>query len=97
MTNTKMTNTNPRILETVVPATEPVVEGESKADTFRRLAPLRVNNALDKIRIVGNLSNRANYEFTDEQVNKIEAALNEAVAQIMRQFRKVKLENKFEL
>lgn len=74
-----------------------IPEDESKAQTFQRLAPLRVNNALNKIRIVGNLANTANYEFTDEQVNRIEAALYESVQQIMRQFRKEKKTNTFTL
>lgn len=83
-----------RILEATAPVVEvdegAIPENESKAQTFQRLAPLRVNNALNKIRIVGNLSNTANYEFTPEQVDRIEAALCESIAQIMRQFRKEK-------
>lgn len=74
-----------------------IPEDESKAQTFQRLAPLRVNNALNKIRIVGNLANTANYEFTDAQVDRIEAALYEGVQQIMRQFRKEKKNNTFTL
>lgn len=68
------------------PATEPVVE-ETKADAFKRLAQKRMNVALDKIRLIGNLSARGNYEYTEEQIEKIEAALNYAVADTMRQFK----------
>lgn len=100
MTATKNTNTA-RILDDLS-TTTPVVEGaipedESKAETFARLTPLRVNNALDKIRIVGNLANRSQYEYTDAQVDKIEAALMWAVQDIMRKFRNVKIRNTFEL
>lgn len=60
---------------------------ESKADCFRRLANKRVTVALDKIRLIGNLSSRGNYEYTDEQVARIEATLLEAIAFTMNQFK----------
>jgi len=44
---------------------------ESKEEKFRRLATQRTNVALEKLRILGNLSNRANYNYTDDQVQKI--------------------------
>lgn len=67
---------------------------ETKADCFRRLARKRVEKALDYIRIVGNLSNRSIYEYSDEQVDKIEAALLSEIDMIMRQFRKEKKQKK---
>lgn len=73
------------------------LDNETKAETFQRLANKRVNNALDKIRLIGNLSS-ANYEYTEEQVNKIEDALRMATDRIMDKFRKVRRDvNKFEL
>lgn len=44
---------------------------ESREEKFKRLAIQRTNVVLEKIRILGNLSNRANYSYTDDQVNKI--------------------------
>ena len=44
---------------------------ETKNDRFRRIASKRTNEILEKIRILGNCSNRSSYEYTDEEVNKI--------------------------
>ena len=59
---------------------------ETKAQAFVRLANPRVQSTLDKIRILGNLSNQGNYEYTDGQVDKIEAALTKAVADTISLF-----------
>ena len=47
----------------------------NKRAKFVELATNRVNRALNDIRLIGNLSNRAAYEFTDEDVKKIVRAL----------------------
>ena len=44
---------------------------ESSRDNFVRLAEKRVNNAIKALRLIGNLSNKSNYSYTDEDVNKI--------------------------
>lgn len=44
---------------------------ESKRERFRRLATARTNSVLDKLRLLGNLSSNINYEYVDEEVNKI--------------------------
>lgn len=70
------------------PSNEPKIpENESKAETFQRLVPLRVNNAIDKLRIVGNLANTSQYEYTEAQIDRIEGALQYALDDIMRKFR----------
>lgn len=56
--------------------------GESKADKFRRLAKKRVPTALAKIRLIGNLGG-SGYEYTADQVAKIETALSESVASVV--------------
>ena len=60
---------------------------ESKEEKFRRLGELRVNAALDKIRLLGQLSNRGNYDYTDEQVEAIFKALNKAISETKAKFR----------
>jgi hypothetical protein len=50
-----------------------------KRAKFVQLANQRVTRALDQIRLVGNLSNRASYDFTDEDAKKIVRALQKAV------------------
>lgn len=44
---------------------------ESKHEKFKRLATKRTNAVVNKLRILGNLSNQANYEYSEEEVRKI--------------------------
>lgn len=44
---------------------------ESSRDKFVRLAEARVNNLIRNIRLVGNLSNRSNYTYSQQDVDKI--------------------------
>ena len=48
---------------------------ESKNDRFKRLAEARTERALYSIRLLGNLSNKSIYEYTDTEVRKIFKAL----------------------
>lgn len=50
-----------------------------KRAKFVQLANQRVTRAIDQIRLVGNLSNRAAYDFTDDDIKKIAKALQKAV------------------
>ena len=38
---------------------------QTREERFKRLAEQRVNVILDKLRLLGQLSNRGNYEYTD--------------------------------
>jgi len=58
----------------------------SKEDNFNRLAPSRVNALLNRIRILGNLSNRSSYEYTEEQVDKMFATIRERLKLVENKF-----------
>ena len=49
---------------------------ESRHEKFKRLATLRTNAVLEKLRLLGNLSSRTNYDYTDEEVIKIFSAID---------------------
>lgn len=68
------------------PLSEEVIQGESKADTFKRLATARVNKALKYIDLVKNLSNRSVYEYTSEQVETILKTVRAQVDSLERAF-----------
>lgn len=51
--------------------TEESNSNESRNEKFMRIAEFRVNKMVDWIRKIDNLSNRGNYEYTDEQVEEI--------------------------
>jgi hypothetical protein len=48
---------------------------ESKNERFKRLAEARTERALYSIRLLGNLSNKSIYDFSDAEVRKIFKAL----------------------
>jgi len=47
------------------------MEKETRHERFKRLASKRTNEILEKIRILGNCSNKSSYEYTEEEINKI--------------------------
>ncbi len=47
------------------------MEQESRHERFKRVASKRTNEILEKIRIIGNCSNKSSYEYTEDEVNKI--------------------------
>lgn len=57
-----------------------------KRSKFVELGAKRVNAALEKIALIGNMSNRASYEYGVEDVEKIGKALNKAVADVLATF-----------
>ena len=52
---------------------------ETKKEKFIRLAENRTNEAIKKIRLLGNLSNRNNYDYDNNQVNEIIDALEKEI------------------
>lgn len=48
---------------------------ESKHDRFRRLAEQRVNRTLKDLRLIANLANRKNYDYTEEEARMLLNAL----------------------
>ena len=68
-----------------------MAEGETKHDKFKRLAALRVTNALKKIELIGNLASPG-YEYTTEEVDKIFAALQQTLDNTKGSFSKSKTE-----
>lgn len=49
---------------------------ENKHDKFKRIATKRVNDILNKIDILGNCSNKSNYSYTEEDIQKIFRAID---------------------
>lgn len=60
---------------------------ESRSDKFRRLAVSRMNVTLKQLRLIKNLANRNNYEWTDAEAEKIVSALRKAVDGIEKRFK----------
>ncbi len=59
---------------------------ELKRDRFVRLAEARTNKILEMMRLLGNCSSKANYEYTDEDVKKIFNALERELKNTKNRF-----------
>jgi hypothetical protein len=55
-------------------------------EKFIELANKRVSKALKAIQLIGNLSNRSNYDYTEEDVVKIMKALTDDIAACRKRF-----------
>jgi hypothetical protein len=58
-----------------------------KRTNFVRLAEARVTKALKSIRVIGNLSNKANYEYSDQDIGRIINALQGEITTLKSRFK----------
>lgn len=52
---------------------------ETKREKFVRLAEARTNKILDQIRLLSNLANKGNYDFSEEDAKKIFSAIEKEI------------------
>lgn len=60
---------------------------EADRKKFVELAEKRVSKALKDIKLIGNLSNKSNYSYTDQDVKKIHQALKAALDEMHQRFK----------
>lgn len=70
-----------------------------KSAKFVELAEKRVNRAINDMRLIGNLSNKNYYDYTDDQSKKIIRALQQELENIKKSFQSSSndLSDKFKL
>jgi len=61
-------------------------KNETKKERFRRLASLRTNKVLNRIKILGNCANRQMYEYSKDDVDKIFDEINRKLREIKIKF-----------
>ena len=66
------------------------MSNKEKKERFNRLATIRTNEVLDRLRILGNCSDKRSYEYTDEEIDKIFRAIDEQVKIVKTKFKKPK-------
>lgn len=52
---------------------------ENKRERFVRIAEARTNKILDMLRLLGNCSNKSNYEYDEEDIKQIFSAIDKEV------------------
>ena len=55
-------------------------------EKFVTLAEKRVTRAIKDLRLIGNLSNRSNYSYKEEDVTKIINTLNKEIKMLKKRF-----------
>ena len=55
-------------------------------EKFVRLATKRVNTALKALQLIGNLSNKSNYDYSQQDVQKIFRALQDGTTTCKKKF-----------
>lgn len=61
-------------------------DNNAKSENFVRLAEARTNKIIDMIRLLGNLSNKSNYSYSNEQVESIFNSLEEVLQETKAKF-----------
>ncbi len=62
------------------------IQNRDKELKFKEIAEMRVNNAIEKIRLIKKLANRSHYSYTPEQVKKIKKALDAEIEDLVTTF-----------
>lgn len=72
------------------------MQNETPRDRFKRLAELRTNEILERLRILGNCSNRQMYGYTRADIEKIFSTIDKKIKETKARFHFPK-EEKFKL
>jgi hypothetical protein len=59
---------------------------ETRSERFRRVATRRTNEILNRIRILGNCSNKSSYSYTEEDIKKIFSAIEGELRSVKSRF-----------
>lgn len=60
---------------------------ETKRERFHRIAAKRMQNIITEMNRLSNCSNRATYDYTDEDVKKMISTLNDKFSEIKISFK----------
>ena len=59
---------------------------EQKRERFKRLGTQRTNSILQRLKVLGNCSNRSAYDYTEEEINKILSEIERRVRETKAKF-----------
>jgi hypothetical protein len=70
---------------------------ESKRDRFIRLATIRTNAVLHRVKVLGNCTNHQLYEYDEKDIEKIFSEIEKKVREAKSKFHYNKKQDKFKL
>lgn len=59
---------------------------DQKRERFKRLGTQRTNSVLQRLKVLGNCSNRSAYTYTEEEINKIFSEIERRVRETKAKF-----------
>ena len=59
---------------------------EQKKERFKRLGTQRTNSVLQRLKVLGNCSNRSAYDYMEEEINKIFSEIKRRVRETKSKF-----------
>lgn len=59
---------------------------EQKRERFKRLGTYRTNSVLQRLKVLGNCSNRSAYHYTEEEINKVFSEIERRVRETKAKF-----------
>jgi hypothetical protein len=62
------------------------MKSSDKRERFERLATHRTNEVLKRLKVLGNCANRSAYEYSEQDINKIFSAIDQAVKETKAKF-----------
>lgn len=65
---------------------EKPTKSENNRERFKRLASLRTNSVLKRLKVLGNCSNRSIYEYTEDDLDKIFSEIEKKVKEVKSKF-----------
>lgn len=70
---------------------------ESKRDRFKRLATIRTNAILHRLKVLGNCTNRQLYQYDERDIEKIFTEIEKKVRATKSKFHFIKEQDHFKL
>ena len=70
---------------------------QEKTKRFKRVAENRTNKIIDQIRLLGNCSNKSNYQYTEDDVKKIFCAIETELKATKQKYQEKVITKKFKL
>ena len=62
-------------------------DSETRRERFKRLATLRTNTILERLRILGHCANKSAYEYDEKEVDRIFSAIEDELRMIKSKFK----------
>lgn len=70
---------------------------ESNRDRFKRLATIRTNAVLKRLKVLGNCANRSAYEYGEDDINKIFSEIERRIRETKAKFHYPNSKREFKL